>query len=158
MKETKFDCVTGIEKELILLGYKRCKFDYVKKQFIEMELSGNTEYYFSSMRHLCFYYLKDDIVFIVGLHESGTPPMLCGCNKPINFNGELRYLLLCRSVPVYRMLEKIGNKAFIQLVETNSVIDFDMKQAEKEYYQEISKPKQANNKVGYTYESKTGCF
>lgn len=136
IEESKFDYLTGIEKELVERGYKRFKPDYKKGELVEMKLKGDSSYYFSSMRILCFIYRKNDLEFIVGLRESDIPPMLCDCNRQVNFNGKYKFLGMCRSVPVHRMLDKIGNANFIELVENNKEIDFDMQEAEKLYYEE----------------------
>lgn len=158
MEELKFDFATSIEKELVELGYKRFKYDHSKNEMVEMKLKGDPSYYFSSMRTRCFYYQKNDLVFVVGLQDGDIPPMLCGCSKQVNFRGQYLHLGSCRSVQVHRMLEKIGTAKFIESVECDTEIDFDMAAAEKAYCEDSKKPKSDDKKAGYTYESKTCCF
>lgn len=128
-----FDALTGIERDFVERGYKRFKYDYLKKVMIEMKLKGDSSYYFSSMDSLCFNYRKNDIGFAVGLTEKHMSPTLSGCNKQVNFNGQYRYLDSCRSFLIERMLSEIGNVKFIESVESDTVIDFDMRVAEKLY-------------------------
>lgn len=156
MTETQFDYLTEIEKDLLERGYKRLKYDHKKKELVEMALNGDASYYFSLCGNIYFHYRKNDLDFIVGLQEKDMPPMLIGCNRRVNFNNEYRYLSACRSIPVQWMLSEIGNLKFIESVENNVSIDFDMRVAENLYCGELVKPKDVGSE--YVYESKTCLF
>lgn len=135
-KGKTFDYLTAIEKELVECGYRRFKYDHRKEDFVEMQLSGDPSYYFSSMGSLDFRYRKNGVEFIVGLNQTNAPPMLCGCNRDINFNGEYYNITSCQYTLIDRMLNNVGMAEFIELVEHDKRIDFDMREAHISYYQE----------------------
>lgn len=161
LEEAEFDYLTGIEKELVNRGYKRFRYDWNTRKLIEMKLKGDVSYYFSSMRTLYFEYLKNDLHFKVGLNELHIPPMLFYCNKEVNFNGVNLMIGRLRAIHIQRMLSKIGESNFIDCVENNLCVCFDMIGECENYNRgllEQYKKKATKKDNCYTYESKTCCF
>ncbi len=136
MNEAPFDYITEIEKVLVERGYKRYKKDAKTKQLVQMNVKGDASYCFSSLGHQCFYYKKDDVQFEVGLQERDVPPMLIGCNRLVTFTNCSAVIGHIASSVVHRMLEKVGAKTFVECVEQNDKVDFDIRGAIESYYKE----------------------
>lgn len=174
----KFDAVTSIEEALMRNGYKRYKTVSVKKdgktswELVEMKPYGDNEYYFSSMQHIDFTYIKGDVTFVVGLRIKGDPPVLVYVGKS-GEKYEIPFVGGESTKGLYPMLlervyKHVGEDKFIEAIENGEpmnvpelskwrkeVVSVYAERAKAEYQSKM--PKQTIESK-YTYQSQTCAY